>query len=60
MAAHEIIDSVCQVITTACTLASFVAATTPTPRAGSWLSKIYRIIDLIACNIWRAKDKGDD
>ncbi len=41
-------------------LSSAIAAATPTPREGSLVSKLYRIIDILAINIGKAKDKGDD
>jgi hypothetical protein len=45
------------VVTAAIALASAVAALTPTPKAGSTLAKIYAIVDLIALNIGKAKNK---
>ena len=39
-------------------LASSIAAIVPTPEKGSILSKVYGIIDLLAINIGKAKDKG--
>ena len=39
-------------------LASAIAALTPTPKAGTVLAKAYGIIDLLALNIGKAKDKG--
>ena len=39
-------------------LASAIAAVTPTPKAGTVLAKVYGIIDLLALNIGKAKDKG--
>jgi uncharacterized membrane protein len=46
------------VVTAAIALASAIAAATPTPRKGSFLSKVYAIIDWSAINIGKAKDKG--
>ena len=40
------------------TLASAIAAVTPTPKEGTVLGKVYKIIDLLALNIGKAKDKG--
>jgi hypothetical protein len=45
------------VVTAAIALASAVAALTPTPKAGSTLAKIYAVVDLIALNIGKAKNK---
>jgi hypothetical protein len=39
-------------------LASAIAAITPTPTEGSTLAKIYKLIDVLALNIGKAKDKG--
>jgi hypothetical protein len=39
-------------------LASAIAAITPTPTEGSTLAKVYKIIDVLALNIGKAKDKG--
>jgi hypothetical protein len=38
--------------------ASVVAAVTPTPTPGTVYSKIYKIVDLFAANVFRAKDTG--
>jgi len=46
------------VVTAAIALASAVAAATPTPEKGSFLSKVYSLIDWAALNIGKAKDKG--
>tara|TARA_R110000822_G_scaffold209689_1_gene345569 strand:+ start:502 stop:729 length:228 start_codon:yes stop_codon:yes gene_type:complete len=39
-------------------LASAIAAATPTPKAGTLASKIYRFVDIIAINVGKAKDTG--
>lgn len=39
-------------------LASAIAAITPTPAEGSTLGKVYKIIDLLALNVGKAKDTG--
>lgn len=46
------------VITAVIALASAVAAVTPTPQEGSILAKVYKVIDLLALNIGKAKDTG--
>lgn len=46
------------IITSVVALASAIAAATPTPKPGSKLSGIYKVIDLLAVNIGHAKDKG--
>ena len=37
--------------------ASVVAAATPTPKDDMWIAKYYKLIDLLAINIGKAKDK---
>jgi len=51
----ELIISIAAIVVTA---ASAVAATTPTPKEGTTWSKIYKVIDWLALNIGKAKDKG--
>lgn len=46
------------VITAVIALASAVTAVTPTPQEGSILAKVYKVIDLLALNIGKAKDTG--
>lgn len=45
------------IFTAVVTLASLVAATTPTPKSGTFLGKAYALIDLLALNIGKAKMK---
>jgi hypothetical protein len=47
------------VFTAVVTLASTIAAVTPTPKKGSKLGMAYKLIDLLALNIGKAKDKGE-
>lgn len=37
--------------------ASAVAAITPTPKSGTVLSKAYKVVDILALNIGKAKNK---
>ena len=37
--------------------ASVIAASTPTPKSGSFLAKTYKVIDVLALNIGKAKEK---
>ena len=37
--------------------ASAIAATTPTPKDDAAIRKIYNIVDLLALNVGKAKDK---
>jgi len=46
-------------VTTIVTVASLIAATTPTPKDDAWIGKLYKFIDLLALNIMKAKDKGN-
>lgn len=45
------------VATAVVALASAIAAATPTPKEGSKLAKVYKLIDFFALNIFRAKQK---
>lgn len=45
------------VITAIVALASAIAAATPTPKEGSIVAKIYKVIDFLAMNIGKAKQK---
>jgi hypothetical protein len=38
-------------------LASAIAASTPTPKEGTWQAVVYKIIDFLAINIGKAKQK---
>jgi len=44
-------------LTTIVTVASLVAASTPTPKDDQWIGKLYKFIDLLALNIGKAKEK---
>jgi hypothetical protein len=37
------------------TVASLIAASTPTPKDDVWIGKLYKFIDLLALNIGKAK-----
>jgi len=39
------------------TIASIVAASTPTPKDDEWIGKLYKFIDLLALNVGKAKEK---
>jgi hypothetical protein len=41
-------------------LASAISAVTPTPKPDTFLAKVYSVIDFLALNIGKAKDKGDE
>jgi len=38
--------------------ASFIAAVTPTPKDDVWIGKLYKLIDVLALNIGKAKEKS--
>ena len=37
--------------------ASAVAALTPTPKDDGWVKRLYKLLDLLALNVGKAKDK---
>jgi len=51
----EYIFDVFNVLTAAVTLASAIAALTPTPQDDAWVAKAYKLLDIIALNIGKAK-----
>jgi hypothetical protein len=51
-------QSTFNIVTTVIALASVIAAATPTPSAGTPLAKLYAVIDFLALNVGKAKDKG--
>ena len=46
------------VVAAAVAFASAITAATPTPKKGSFLAKVYSVIDWAALNVGKAKDKG--
>lgn len=44
-------------VTAIISIASVVAAVTPTPKDDVWIGKLYKLIDLLALNIGKAKDR---
>ena len=53
----EYIFDVFNVLTAAVALASAVAAMTPTPQDDAWVAKAYKLLDVIALNIGKAKQQ---
>jgi len=53
----EMLISAISWITIIVTVASLVAASTPTPKDDIWIGKLYKFIDLLALNIGKAKQK---
>ena len=50
-------DSIVAALTAIVAAASAVAALTPTPTDDGFVAKAYKILDLIALNVGKAKDK---
>ena len=44
-------------VTLIVTVASIIAAVTPTPKDDEWMGKLYKLIDALALNIGKAKDR---
>jgi|TARA_R110002124_G_scaffold248824_2_gene413950 hypothetical protein len=53
----EMIVSAVTYITMIVTIASLIAASTPTPKDDEWVAKLYKFVDLLALNIGKAKEK---
>jgi len=53
----EIIVNAISWITIIVTVASLVAASTPTPKDDVWIGKLYKFLDILALNIGKAKEK---
>jgi len=45
------------VATAVVTLFSAIAAATPTPKAGSFAAKLYKVVDFLALNFGKSKQK---
>ena len=52
----EMIVSAVTYITMIVTVASLIAASTPTPKDDAWIGKLYKFIDILAINIGKAKE----
>jgi len=52
----EMIVSALTYITMIVTVASLVAASTPTPKDDAWIGKLYKFVDVLALNIGKAKE----
>ena len=50
-------DGLFAVVTTVVAVASAIAALTPTPKDNTIVGKAYKIIDWLALNVFKAKDK---
>jgi len=56
----EAISNIIGLITLIVTVSSIVAAITPTPKDDVWIGKLYKLIDLFALNVGKAKNKAGD
>jgi|TARA_R110000824_G_scaffold212064_2_gene398302 hypothetical protein len=50
--------TIISIISLIVTGASLIAASTPTPKDDVWIGKLYKLIDALALNIGKAKDKA--
>jgi len=50
-------EALISIITGAVAVASAIAALTPTPKDDTIVGKIYKVIDLLALNVGKAKNK---
>ena len=51
----ETISDISNIATAVISVASIIAAVTPTPKDDVWIAKLYRFIDIMAINIGKAK-----
>tara|TARA_R100000365_G_C2680534_1_gene26130 strand:+ start:140 stop:316 length:177 start_codon:yes stop_codon:yes gene_type:complete len=51
----EIIFKLITWVTIIVAVSSLIAASTPTPKDDKWIGKLYKLIDLLALNIGKAK-----
>ena len=52
----SLILDIVMIITIIVTASSMIAAMTPTPKDDIWIGKLYKVIDLLALNIGKAKN----
>jgi hypothetical protein len=46
-----------QIATMVVAIASAIASLTPTPKDDAFMAKLYKVVDLLAINVGKAKDK---
>ena len=51
----ETVSDIANIATAVISVASIIAAVTPTPKDDVWIAKLYRFIDIMAINIGKAK-----
>jgi hypothetical protein len=56
----SLILNIVMTVTIIVTVSSIIAALTPTPKDDVWIGKLYKLIDLLALNIWKAKNKAGE
>lgn len=47
------------ILTSVVAVASAIAALTPTPKDDTIVGKVYKVLDMLALNVGKAKDKGE-
>ena len=52
----DVIVSIVTWVTAIVTISSIIAASTPTPKDDIWIGKIYKLIDMLAINVGKAKE----
>jgi hypothetical protein len=50
-------ESILAILSGIVATASAIAALTPTPKDDGWVKKLYQLLDLLALNVGKAKDK---
>ena len=51
----ETISDIANIATAVISVASIIAAVTPTPKDDVWIAKLYKVLDVLAVNIGKAK-----
>ena len=51
----ETISDIANIATAVISVASIIAAVTPTPKDDVWIAKLYKELDVLAINIGKAK-----
>jgi hypothetical protein len=51
----ETISDIANIATAVISVASIIAAMTPTPKDDVWIAKLYKVLEVLAVNIGKAK-----
>jgi hypothetical protein len=51
----ETISDIANIATAVISVASIIAAVTPTPKDDVWIAKLYKVLEVLAVNIGKAK-----